>query len=119
MAAFLKLLTIGLFTFYLVTEGPRVRRTVRSVLPPRRQREVLWAWDVAIAKTGGYLYSRLLLAAISGVASWLVLVPLGVPFALPLALWVGVVSQFVPVLGTYVALALPVLVALSRSPLAG
>jgi predicted PurR-regulated permease PerM len=117
-AAFLKLLTIGLFTFYLVADGPRVRRTVCSVLPTQRQREVLWAWDVAIAKTGGYLYSRLLLAAISSMASWLVLTLLGVPFALPLALWVGVLSQFVPVVGTYIALALPVLVALAHSPTA-
>ena len=117
-SGFFKLLTVGLFAFYLVADGPRVRRAVCSVLPPQRQREMLWAWDVAIAKTGGYLYSRLLLAAISAAATFAVLVLLGVPFALPLALWVGIISQFIPVVGTYIALTVPVLVALAHSPVA-
>src|SRR3990170_8838493 len=79
-----QVLTIGLFTFYLVADAPRFRRTVCSVLPPRRQREVLAAWEVAVEKTGGYLYSRLLLAAISAGVAFAVLTVLGVPFAVPL-----------------------------------
>jgi predicted PurR-regulated permease PerM len=43
---------------------------------------------------------------------------LGVPFAVPLALWVEIISRFIPVVGTYIALALPVLVALAHSPVA-
>jgi predicted PurR-regulated permease PerM len=111
-----QVLTIGLFTFYLVADGPRFRRAVCSLLPPRRQREILAAWDIAIDKTGGYLYSRLLLAVISAVFSFIVLQALGVPFALPLALWMGFVSQFIPVVGTYIAAAIPLLVALLEDP---
>jgi len=48
--------TVLLFTYYLSADGPRFRRTVCSVLPPHRQREVLRAWDIAVDKTGGYLY---------------------------------------------------------------
>lgn len=111
-----QVLTIGLFTFYLVADGPRFRRTVCSVLTPRRQREVLAAWDVAIDKTGGYLYSRLLLAAVNALATFIVLSVLGIPFAVPLALWQGFVSQFIPVVGTYIAAAVPLLVALLEEP---
>jgi predicted PurR-regulated permease PerM len=111
-----QVLTIGLFTFYLVADGPRFRRGVCSVLPPRRQHEVLAAWNVAIDKTGGYLYSRLLLALVNAVFSFIVLQALGVPFALPLALWQGFVSQFIPVVGTYIAAAVPLLVALLEDP---
>lgn len=111
-----QLLTIGLFTFYLVADGPRFRRAVCSVLPPQRQREVLAAWEVAVEKTGGYLYSRLLLAAISATLSFVVLTALGVPFAVPLALFLGLVSQFIPVVGTYIAAAIPLLVALLENP---
>jgi predicted PurR-regulated permease PerM len=89
---------------------------VCSVLTPRRQREVLDIWEVAIEKTGGYLYSRLLLAAISAFFSFIVLMILGVPFAVPLALWMGFVSQFIPVVGTYIAAAVPLLVALLSDP---
>ena len=105
-------LAIALFTFYLCADGPRFRRVICSLLPPRTQREVLRAWEIAISKTGGYLYSRALLALFSGVAHYLVLVVLDIPFAFALALWMGVLSQFIPTVGTYIGGAVPILVAL-------
>ena len=111
-----QVLTIGLFTFYLVADGPRFRRGVCSLFPPRVQRDLLSAWEVAIDKTGGYLYSRLLLAVINATFSFIVLQALGIPFAVPLALWQGFVSQFIPVVGTYIAAAVPLLVALLEDP---
>jgi predicted PurR-regulated permease PerM len=71
---------------------------------------------VAIEKTGAYLYSRLLLAIFSGVATFIVLTILHVPFAVPLAVWMGLVSQFIPTIGTYIAMALPLLVAVVEDP---
>jgi predicted PurR-regulated permease PerM len=109
-------LTILLFTFYLTADAPRLRRTVLSVLPAERQREVLRVVEIAIDKTGGYFYSRALLAVVAAAVTWLVLRLLGVPFALPLAIWVGVISQFVPVFGTYLGGILPVVIALLESP---
>ncbi|AEW96904.1 MULTISPECIES: AI-2E family transporter [Streptomycetaceae] len=111
-----QLLTVVLFTFYFAADGPRLRRTVCSALPPGRQAEVLRAWEIAVAKTGGYLYSRALMALVSAVAHGVLLVSLGVPYAAALAVWVGVVSQFVPTVGTYLAGGLPVLIALTRNP---
>ncbi|HSJ50754.1 MAG TPA: AI-2E family transporter [Actinomycetota bacterium] len=111
-----QVLTIGLFTYYLVADGPGFRRAVCSILPPRRQREILDTWNVAIDKTGGYLYSRLLLALINAAATFVVLQVLGVPFPVPLALWQGIVSQFIPVVGTYIGAAIPLLVAVLEDP---
>ena len=91
--------TILLFTFYLVADGPRFRRTVCSFMRPDRQIEVLANWEVAIQKTGGYLYSRLLLGLLSAFFHYLAFVLIGVPYAIALALFVGLVSQFVPVIG--------------------
>jgi predicted PurR-regulated permease PerM len=108
--------TILLFTFYLVADGPRFRRLICSFLRPDRQREVLANWEVAIQKTGGYLYSRLLLGIIQAVGHYIAFVVIGVPYPLALALFVGVVSQFVPVVGTYIANGFPVLIALSIDP---
>ncbi|GAA4866519.1 AI-2E family transporter [Kitasatospora terrestris] len=108
--------TVGLFTFYFTAEGPRVRRTVCSLLPPAQQAEVLRAWEIALAKTGGYLYSRALLAVISAAAHWIAFEVIGLPYAAALGIWVGVMSQFVPTIGTYIAGALPVLVALTVRP---
>jgi predicted PurR-regulated permease PerM len=112
-----RMLAIGLFTFYLVADGPKLRRVVCSVLPPHRQRRVLETWELAIDKTGGYLYSRALLALVSAIAHWIVLEIIGVPYAAALALFVGLISQFVPTIGTYIAGALPVVVALANDPI--
>ena len=108
--------TILLFTFYLVADGPRFRRLICSFMRPDRQREVLANWEVAIQKTGGYLYSRLLLGIIQAVFHYIAFVIIGIPYPLALALFVGVVSQFVPVVGTYIANGFPALIALAVDP---
>ncbi len=76
-------------------------------------------WEIAVDKTGGYVLSRLMLAALSAFFTGIFLWVLGVPFWLPLAIWTGVVSQFIPTLGTYLAIALPALIAATRQPLDG
>ncbi|MFE0046069.1 AI-2E family transporter [Streptomyces albireticuli] len=111
-----QLLTVLLFSFYFAADGPRLRRALCSVLPPRRQAEVLRAWEIAVIKTGGYLYSRALMALISGIAHYVLLEVLGVPYAPALAIWVGLVSQFIPTIGTYLAGALPMLLAFTVNP---
>jgi predicted PurR-regulated permease PerM len=111
-----QLFTVLLFTFYLAADGPRLRRTLCSMLPPARQAEVLRAWELAVAKTGGYLYSRALMALISGACHYVLLQVLGVPYAPALAVWVGLVSQFIPTVGTYLAGALPILIAFAEAP---
>ncbi|MEV0177010.1 AI-2E family transporter [Streptomyces sp. NPDC050803] len=111
-----QLLTITLFSFYFAADGPRLRRALCSVLPPAKQAEVLRAWEIAVNKTGGYLYSRGLMALISGIAHYILLQFLGVPYAPVLAVWVGLVSQFIPTIGTYLAGALPMLIAFTVDP---
>ena len=108
--------TVALFTFYLTADGPKFRRTICSRLRPDRQRRVLGIWDLAIQKTGGYILSRTVLATVSAVATWIAFSVIGVPFPLALAVWVGVVSQFVPVVGVYIAGALPFILTLLESP---
>ncbi|WP_083913507.1 AI-2E family transporter [Nocardia concava] len=109
-------LGVLLFTYYFAADGPRFRNAVCSLLPPRRQQHVLRAWDIAVETTGGYLYSRALLAFCSAVAHFAAMRVLDIPSAFALALWVGVVSQFIPTVGTYLAGALPVMVALAHNP---
>ncbi|MFI9611028.1 AI-2E family transporter [Streptomyces sp. NPDC052023] len=111
-----RILTIFLFAFYFAADGPRLRRALCSLLPPAKQTEMLRAWEIAVDKTSGYLYSRGLMALISAVAHFVMLALLGVPYAPALAVWVGVVSQFIPVIGTYLAAALPILVAFAVDP---
>jgi predicted PurR-regulated permease PerM len=117
--ALFRIATVGLFTFYFVAEGPKLRRAVLSRLPPERQERLLFVWEQAISQTGGYFYSRLLLAVINGTGMYIVLRFNNVPFAAPLAIFEGIVAEFIPIVGTYIGGAAPILVALLASTSAG
>ena len=116
LGALLQLFSVLLFTFYLVADGPKLRRAICSRLTPARQERVLAVWELAGTKTGGYLYCRALLALLSAVFHWIVFQSLGTAAPVALALWVGIVSQFLPVVGTYLAGVLPVLLTFLDSP---
>ena len=105
--------TLLLFVFYLSADAPRLRRWISRLFPPRQQEFVRTAWDLAVDKTGNYVAARVVLALINGVTTGIVLWAIGMPYWLPLAIWTGVVAQFVPTIGTYIAIALPVLVGLT------
>ncbi|HEY0186823.1 MAG TPA: AI-2E family transporter [Cellulomonas sp.] len=105
-----------LVVYYMASAGPRFRAAVCRYLAPHRQREVLRLWEVSQEKVAGFITSRLVLAAICVVATYLFLVVLRIPYALPLAAFTGLVSQFVPTVGTYIGGALPVLLALAVDP---
>jgi predicted PurR-regulated permease PerM len=119
LGALFKLGAVVLFTFYFVAEGPRLRRAILSRMRPERQEHVLFVWEQAIEQTGGYFYSRLLLALINGAGMYLTLRLNNVPFAAPLAIFEGIVSEFIPIIGTYIGGAAPILVAFLTSTPAG
>ncbi|MEX2134706.1 MAG: AI-2E family transporter [Acidimicrobiia bacterium] len=108
-------ITVGLFSFYIVAELPKLQQTVLSVLTPERQKRAIEVWETAVEKMGGYIYSRLILAVLGGTLATIFLTALKVPFSVPLGIWIGVLSQFVPVVGTNLAAILPAIVALSVS----
>ena len=118
VGAVFNIFTIALFTFYLAADGPKVRRALLSRMPKERQERVLWTINEAIKKTGGYLYSRGLLALINGTLLFITLLIVGCPYALPISLFAGVVAEFIPIVGTYIAGVVPVVVTLAAVGLA-
>lgn len=117
IGALFALLTILLVTYYLLAAGPRLRAAVCRWLTPARQEEVLTLWEVTQVKVSDFISSRIVLAALSSAFTLVFLLIVRTPYALPLAVFVGVVSQFVPTIGTYLGGALPVAVALTSQGL--
>lgn len=112
--------TFGLFLFYFSAQLPQFQRWVAGLFPTRTQEFVMTVWRLTSQKTGGYIGARVILATINSVATGIVFVIIDMPYWLPLALWTGIVAQFVPTIGTYIAIALPVLVGLlSERPIVG
>ncbi len=116
LSVLLQIFSVLLFTFYFVADGPKWRRIICSRLAPERQVRVLEAWEIAVSKTGGYLYSRALLALVSSFFHWIAFQAIGTPAPIAMAIWVGLVSQFMPVVGTYVAGVLPLVLSFIEEP---
>ena len=111
------ILTVLLVTYYLLAAGPRFRAAVCRWLTPARQQEVLTLWEITQVKVSDFINTRIVLAALSSAFTFVFLLIIGTPYALPLAVFVGVVSQFVPTIGTYLGGALPIVVALTSQGL--
>ena len=106
--------TIAMFTFYFTADAPRLRRAVLSTMSAERQMKLGWTWDQAVKQTGGYFYSRFLLMIINGFGFFFTMIVVGMPvaIAIPLAVFAGFVSEFIPAIGTYIGAAIPILLAL-------
>ena len=117
LTAVLDAVTFLVFALYLTADGPRVRTTIGSWLPPARQDVFVTVWDIAQAKTGGYVVSKVVLAGLSSAFHAVFFYLVGVPSWLPLAVLVGLMAQFVPVVGTYVGILIPILFVVFTSPI--
>jgi predicted PurR-regulated permease PerM len=104
--------TMAMFTFYFSADGPRLRTWLSRLFPMRYRPLFEYVWDLSILKTGGYVAARVTLAAINATASSICFLIIGMPSWLALGIWTGVVAQFIPTIGTYISIALPVMVGL-------
>lgn len=101
----------ALFTWLLLTGVPDLQRAAFRSLPERRRTRARQAWEAALHATGGYMYSRLLLATLACAVAAPALSLLQAPHAVTLAAWYAVCGQFVPLVGVALAVAPPVLLA--------
>jgi predicted PurR-regulated permease PerM len=120
VGSFFGLFTFALFTFYFSADGPRFRMYFASLFPQRIQPQAMQVWSITQEKVGGYVAARVILAAINGSSTALVFYIIGMPSWLALGVWVGIVAQFVPTIGTYIAVVFPAIVGfLSPNPWIG
>ena len=111
LAVLLDMLTILMVTYYISAAGPAMRRSMCRWMNPQSQRRFLFIWSVVQEQISSFLFSRIILAAINAVGTAIFLIIMHIPYWLPLSLFCGIVSQFVPTVGTYLGGALPILFA--------
>ena len=106
-----KLFLTLVFTIVIASSEPNILRAILGKLSPKNQQRFIAAWDTAIEQTGGYFYSRLLLMVFTSTSTFIVMVLLGMPtlFAVPLAVLGAFFVEFIPLVGGYIGIALPVL----------
>lgn len=107
--ALLSLMIIVIVTYYISAYSNNVRRNVCKLIRPAGQKRFLKAWEIIQNQISSFLYSRIILAIINAVCLAIFMILLKIPYWLPLSLFCGLVSQFIPTVGTYIGGALPVL----------
>ena len=115
-AVLFDLVIVVVFAFYFAGDGPNFTRTLAAGMPAHAQRVFMNVAEITIDKTGGYVVSKIILAALSAFFHGIFFFAIGVPYWLPFALLVGITAQFVPMIGTYIGVILPVLATAFSSP---
>ena len=107
--------TIVFMTFFMLLEGPTWMERFYSLLPATsRDRWRAVAGDI-YRTVGGYVTGNLLISVIAGTAATVVLLALGIPYALALGLLVAVLD-LIPLAGATLAAIIVTLIALTVSP---
>lgn len=111
------LVAVAFLTYFLLLDLPRIWEGCLSLLPEDRALRVDRVVREATRGATGYVLGNLITSIIAGVVVLVSLLIFGVPFAVLLGLWVALVD-LLPIVGTIVAAAPVVFVALLHSPTA-
>ena len=112
------LVTIGVLTFFILLETPRMIRGVLDWMRPERSVRVRKMLGDVGQAAAGYMLGNLATSMIAGAVIFGTLRSMGVPYAGVLAIWVGIVD-FLPLVGGLLAGVPTVAVALLHSLPAG
>jgi predicted PurR-regulated permease PerM len=110
--------TIVFLTFFMLLEGRAWVERVYSLFPERSQARWRKVGDDIYKTVGGYVTGNILISVIAGASATVVLLVMGVPYAVALGLLVAVLD-LIPLAGATVAGVIVVLVAFLHSVPAG
>ncbi len=109
---FLSLLLIIVLSFYLTVKEEGVADFLRIVTPVTKHDYIIDLWNRSQRKIGYWLQGQVLLGVLIGVLVYLTLSVIGIPYALPLALFAAIL-EIIPVFGPIISSVPAILVAFS------
>ena len=96
------LLTILVMTAFLLGSGKRWSEAIIASRPPQQRDRLRRSLEHMASAVSGYVAGALTIAVIAGIATYVVLTILGVPFSGPLAVLAGLMS-LIPMVGATIA----------------
>lgn len=112
----LNIFLVFFIAYYLVVERPHLHQYLAKVLDNHNGEQRAERLFLAVEKqVGGWIRGQLLLMLIIGIITYLALLGLGIPYALPLAVLAGLLEA-VPNLGPTIAAVPAILMGLTISP---
>lgn len=116
LGALIQALLVAVLTIYFMLDLPRLRRAIVRLFPVRHRPRVSHSVNVVVDKVGSYMIGNLLISLIAGVTSFLAMLALHVPFALPLAVFVAL-TDLIPLIGATLGAVICTIVAVATTDL--
>jgi predicted PurR-regulated permease PerM len=110
-----KAFTVLVMTIYFLGSLPSIKHSAYQLVPASRRARVGALADGVLTRVGGYVSGAVTVAALAGLAAYLMLAVLNTPFMLPLALLITL-TDFVPLVGATIGALIVTLVVLFDSP---
>ena len=111
-------LIVLFLTFYLIVDAPRIVGLLLGLVPTDRRSHVQELLDELAQINGQYIRGNLIISAICGVTIFLGLLALGIPFAMPIAIFTAIMD-LLPLIGSTIGLIPALVLGFSISPLTG
>jgi predicted PurR-regulated permease PerM len=99
---FIDLLAVFFVSLLLLTNRLRIRDFVLSLTHPDHRRRTGFVLDRTWLRIGGYLRAKVIVMAIVGALTYVSLIVIGVPFAIPLSVIVAF-GELIPLVGSWLA----------------
>jgi predicted PurR-regulated permease PerM len=109
------LVLIFMLSFYMVLDGDRLMESFIRRLPPAWHPDVRMLQRQVESSFGGFLRAQVIIALVYGVLTWLILLLLGQPNGLLIAVLAGLI-MLLPFIGPFLAVAPPAVLVLLQSP---
>ena len=101
-SVFIDLLAVFFVSLLLLTNRLRIRDFVLSLTGPDHRRRTGFVLDRTWLRIGGYLRAKAIVMAIVGALTYVSLIVIGVPFAIPLSVIVAF-GELIPLVGSWLA----------------
>ena len=111
-------LTVLFFAFYLLLARDKLEEQLGSFFGDKRKKEIAEVIDLLEIRLGGWARGQIALMILIGLATYLGLRLLGIPFALPLAILAGIL-EIIPYIGPILSAVPAVIIGLAITPLVG
>ena len=104
---------IFFFTYYLISEGDGWRIKLKESLPENLSNSIDQVWTIGVSKAGGFIVAKFILGILASIVLSLAFLLIGLPSPIALGVSAGVLSQLIPVVGTFLGGLVPFIASIS------
>ena len=104
---------IFFFKYYLISEGDGWRVKLKESLPDKVSSSIDQVWTIGVSKAGGFIVAKVILGVLASIVLSLSFLIIGLPSPIALGVAAGILSQLIPVVGTFLGGLVPFIASIS------